>query len=708
MKTRFILSGFVAAAVIALSGCDKVESVSNAPEEFSVSEAVPFTPEAVPFTLGVGIDTRTANDVVSTKWVENDQINVFHAVAGSTTYVSDSLFKTSTEGTSVDFDGFVKEALNASSTYDWYAFYPYTKQITTPANTASGYAVVGSTAAGSQTQNGADSRAHICGTNYPVAGIAKGVAATAKPNIVMRNLTTLMKVVVTNGTSADITVSSVAITAAEDIVGQFYIDFTNPVTPGFTARGASYVSKTASLSVASGGTIPPAGSAAFYLAVKPFTAEAGVDLTVSVSTAEYGKQDISKAPTSDVDFEAGTVNTLSCNYTKTASGVNYTLINSLDDLTLGSEILIVHKDGTYAAGPLGSNTYMAAKAVGVSGNKISDPDGVEVFTIANGNIAGTYALKCASGSGKYLTWTEGTKLALSETLSNAGSWSIDIEPTGRHVVRSMGEPTRYMLYNNTNGRFSTYIPNTDYLDVLIFKNMTTGSGAITPKTGSSLSVDGAKTSFSVGDTFSFGGAVIMTYSDLTTAELPSSEYTVDASAVNLSASGTYNVKVSYNADSSIYTTYSVSVSSSSAITATILFGKATGHVQVTDTAASGDDSAGNTWTITTVTSSSSFTQQDNYSQIGSSKKPATSITFTATLAASATITDFSINLGGFSGTAGTVTLKVGDTTVGSGSLNATSDVTVSATKSATGTVLTATITGISKGVKAYGITYTYE
>ena len=301
MKTRFILSGIVAAAVIAFSGCEKVESISNV-----------NAPEAVPFTLGVGIDTKTANDGVMTKWVANDQINVFHAVAGSTTYVSDSLFKTSGAGVSADFDGYVKEAINPSNNYDWYAFYPYTKQITTPANTSTGYSTVGSLATGSQVQNGADSRAHICGTNYPVAGVATGVPAASKPNIEMRNLTTLMKVVVTNGTSADINVSSVAITAAEDLVGQYYIDFTDPTAPGFTPRSASYVSKTASLSVTSGGSIPPAGSASFYLAVRPFTAEAGVDLTVSISTAEYGKQDIKKAPTSDVDFEAGTINTLNC------------------------------------------------------------------------------------------------------------------------------------------------------------------------------------------------------------------------------------------------------------------------------------------------------------------------------------------------------------------------------------------------------------
>ena len=58
-------------------------------------------------------------------------------------------------------------------------------------------------------------------------------------------------------------------------------------------------------------------------------------------------------------------------------------------------------------------------------------------------------------------------------------------------------------------------------------------------------------------------------------------------------------------------------------------------------------------------------------------------------------------------------MKVGDdetnnTTVGSGSLNATNDVTVQSTTGATGSYIEVSITGISKGVKCYYISYTYD
>lgn len=141
------------------------------------------------------------------------------------------------------------------------------------------------------------------------------------------------------------------------------------------------------------------------------------------------------------------------------------------------------------------------------------------------------------------------------------------------------------------------------------------------------------------------------------------------------------------------------------VTGTIVFG--TNNVKINAATVTGDDSQGNTWTITT-TGTTSFTQNADYSQVGSSSKPATSITFTATLPNSVNVTAMSAKFGGFSGTAGNVSLKVGDTNVGTGSLNATNDVVVSSTTSATGTVLTVTVTNIAKGVKCYYISYSYE
>ena len=142
-------------------------------------------------------------------------------------------------------------------------------------------------------------------------------------------------------------------------------------------------------------------------------------------------------------------------------------------------------------------------------------------------------------------------------------------------------------------------------------------------------------------------------------------------------------------------------------TGTIKFGTASGRTKIDGASVTRSDSQDNSWTITTSGTTSFTNSNPEYSQVGSGSKPASSITFTATLSEAVNITDFSAKFGGFSGTQGSITLKVGDTSVGTGSLNATNDVTVSSTKAAEGNVLTITITNIAKGVKVYEINYTY-
>lgn len=143
------------------------------------------------------------------------------------------------------------------------------------------------------------------------------------------------------------------------------------------------------------------------------------------------------------------------------------------------------------------------------------------------------------------------------------------------------------------------------------------------------------------------------------------------------------------------------------VTGTANFGSGDGDIRVDAASVSGRDTKGRTWTVTTV-GTSSFSQNPDYSQVGSGSTPATSITFTVTLPTSRTITSFSAKFGGNTGSAGSVTLKVGNTSVGTGTISASSDVTVTNSSNATGTELTVTVTSISKSIKCYYISYTYD
>ena len=134
MKRRIFSLGLMLAATFTLTNC--VKEV-NQPVDVP-SAGIPF--EIVAFASE---DTKTENDGMKTKWIENDAINLFHAVAGSEEYVSDNSFEITEENLAEGrFTGKLGGALDGSKSYDWYAFYPYNSYITTPANT-SGYSYVG-------------------------------------------------------------------------------------------------------------------------------------------------------------------------------------------------------------------------------------------------------------------------------------------------------------------------------------------------------------------------------------------------------------------------------------------------------------------------------------------------------------------------------------------------------------------------------------
>ena len=252
------------------------------------------------------VTTKTANDGLDTKWVANDAINVFHAEAGSTAYDSDGRFTVKDIETG-RFDGTVSKSLSADKSYDWYAFYPYTSQISTPGDREVGWVTVGGT---SQTQTGNGSRVHLAGESCPLYGIASNVASDKVPSISMNHLTSVIKVSVTNNSGEDLTVSSVSFTGTEDIVGTYFINFAaSPVA--YKSSGNAYVSSTASLTVSNGEALANGSSADFYIALKPFTAKTGSTLKLAVNG--YEKTLTLK---NDITFTAGHIKPLNFNFDK--------------------------------------------------------------------------------------------------------------------------------------------------------------------------------------------------------------------------------------------------------------------------------------------------------------------------------------------------------------------------------------------------------
>ena len=185
------------------------------------------------------------------------------------------------------------------------------------------------------------------------------------------------------------------------------------------------------------------------------------------------------------------------------------------------------------------------------------------------------------------------------------------------------------------------------------------------------------------------------------------------SNVTLSDNGT-NIQFTTDAEMNVTIAYNpatakISVNAEKPFVPNIQFGK--NVVKINNASINGTDSYGNTWNVASVFGGDAyFNNYENpeYAQVGSGSKPVSSVTFTTTLPSNAKVKDFAIKLGGFNDTEGTITLKVGETVVGSGSLNGAEDVVISANNlPAYGNTLTIEATGLNR-LKVYGIAYSYE
>ena len=157
--------------------------------------------------------------------------------------------------------------------------------------------------------------------------------------------------------------------------------------------------------------------------------------------------------------------------------------------------------------------------------------------------------------------------APTKTTYTAGEY---FDPTGLVITRTYSDSTSdTYTYSGHTSEF-TFSPTTSTalttsnVSVTISYGGKSTSQAITvnaaAKTLSSISISGQTTSFTVDDTFSFGGTVTAHFSDSTTSDVTSS---ATFSGYNMSVAGNYTVTVSYTySGTTETTTYSITVQSS--------------------------------------------------------------------------------------------------------------------------------------------------
>ena len=251
---------------------------------------------------------------------------------------------------------------------------------------------------------------------------------------------------------------------------------------------------------------------------------------VGVAVASTGKADSARADT------AGT------------SWVEDSVLTSSSTISSSDKYVLKSPSGYYYTGSISSkwgvtSTSLSSAAIlTLSGSQSG-------FTIYN-TVTSKYLTYTASNFTEGATGVSVTISSATITGSWAGTYNGLVNGSTGCLKCNTGSSHKFRWYSGTSYS-STMIP----LELMKLK---------ANKTLSSISVSGYTTSFTAGDTFSFGGTVTATYSDSTSANVTSS---ATFSGYNMNTAGNYTVTASYTEGGVTKTaTYAITVAAATSPT----------------------------------------------------------------------------------------------------------------------------------------------
>ena len=263
MKKTFYIASAVVAALSVLS-CNK-ETVQPVEKPVGTVEGDFVVNASVAPTQ----DTRTSIDGYQTSWSSEDAITIFHNGSSDGRFI----LKDSNTGA---FTGILKSELN--ETNSWTAVYPYAADAALNAYPLTFKQV--------QTQNGANSTAHICGEGVPFYSSLADVAKAETPSFTMHHMASMLKINITNTNLFPVSVRNIDFwnwigdgSGNAALSGAFTADLTAEQPSLTKVSGESNVR----LNVEGGVQIAAGESAAFYLATAPCTIPAEASITLYVN-----------------------------------------------------------------------------------------------------------------------------------------------------------------------------------------------------------------------------------------------------------------------------------------------------------------------------------------------------------------------------------------------------------------------------------------
>ena len=154
---------------------------------------------------------------------------------------------------------------------------------------------------------------------------------------------------------------------------------------------------------------------------------------------------------------------------ESASGAGETtLVTDASTLAIGDQIVIVASDYNYALSTTQNGNNRGQAAVTKDGNNITYGADVQIITLEDGSVDGTFAFNVGTGY-LYAASSGSNYLRTNANLDNNGSWTVSVTD-GIASIIAQGSNTRNMMqYNQTSSIFSCYASDKPQKDISIYK-----------------------------------------------------------------------------------------------------------------------------------------------------------------------------------------------------------------------------------------------
>lgn len=236
-----------------------------------------------------------------------------------------------------------------------------------------------------------------------------------------------------------------------------------------------------------------------------------------------------------------------------AIGEDWTLVTDVSSLNAGDAVIIAAQDYAKAMSTTQKTNNRGAATITKSGSTLSytADAGVQVFTLEEGTISGTWSFNTGSGY-IYAAGSSNNNYLKTETKKSANSsWLIDIT-SSTYTIQAKGNSTHnLLLYNSSSSLFSCYSQSTTIQKAVVLYKQQSATGYISSccKNPAEVSVIPAASSIAIDDSGEASTSVRCTQQGgnggTWAYSVSPSTATFDGTTFKTKEAGTYTLTASY-------------------------------------------------------------------------------------------------------------------------------------------------------------------